>query len=78
LDISRPTYNEYRKKYPNTIRRADAGIETAWVQKLAGQSSTGSIFYLKNAFKETYQDKHEQNVRVTTPKPILGGIAKKK
>ena len=79
MNIGRTTYSEYRKKYPNTIRQCDAQIEAAWVQRLGGANATGSIFYLKNAFKETYRDKHEQDVRVKEmPKPILGGISKKK
>lgn len=57
LDISRDTYSEYRKKYPDTIRYADGYIESNWVRRLGGQSATGAIFYLKNAFD--YRDKTE-------------------
>jgi len=56
LKISRDTYSEYRKKYPDTIKGADFAIENVWVQRLAGSSPTGAIFYLKNAFKEEYKD----------------------
>lgn len=59
LNISRETYSQYKKKYPDTVRQANALIENAWVQRLGGTSSTGSIFYLKNAFKEDYKDRQE-------------------
>jgi len=60
--ISRDTYCEYRKKYPDTIKAIDDYIENAWVQRLATTSPTGAIFYLKNAFKEDYRDRIEQDV----------------
>lgn len=59
LNISRETYSQYRKKYPDTIKKADAFIENAWIQRLQTNAPTGAIFYLKNAFKEVYKDKHE-------------------
>lgn len=71
LDISRETYSEYRKKFPDTVRRADRAIEDAWLQRLTGKQATGPIFYLKNAFKEDYKDRHESDVTVRTPKPLL-------
>lgn len=71
LDISRDTYSEYRKKFPDTIRRANSAIEDAWLQRLTGKQATGPIFYLKNAFKEDYKDRHESDVTVRTPKPLL-------
>lgn len=60
LDISRDTYSEYRKKFPDTIRRFDSMIEVAWIQRLPSSSSSGSIFYLKNAF--AYRDKQETDI----------------
>ncbi len=62
LDISRTQYSAYRKKYPNAIRRADALIEEAWVGGLNNANATGRIFYLKNAFKEEYQDRVENDL----------------
>lgn len=77
LDISRETYSQYKKKFPDTVRRANMAIEAAWNQRLLGQQATGPIFYLKNAFKETYKDKQDIGMTVKSPKPILGGISKK-
>ncbi len=61
LDISRDTYSEYRKRFPDAIRRADDTIEHAWVQRLAQPGATGAIFYLKNAFKDDYRDRQEMD-----------------
>lgn len=62
LDISRDTYSEYRKRFPDTIKRADSLIEDEWIQRLKSNAPTGAIFYLKNAYKETYKDRHETDV----------------
>lgn len=62
LDISRETYSQYRAKYPDTIKRADSTIEDSWVQRLNSNAPTGAIFYLKNAFKETYKDRHQTDL----------------
>lgn len=62
LNISRDTYNEYKKKYPDTLKACEHWIENAWVQRLAGTSPTGAIFYLKNAFKEDYKDRQETDI----------------
>lgn len=62
LNVSRPTWMEYRKKYPNTIRAAEFAIEEAWVERLASPGATGAIFYLKNAFKEDYRDRSETDL----------------
>lgn len=62
LNISRDTYSEYRKKYPDTIKDTDGYIENAWLQKLTGAGATGPIFYLKNAFKEDYKDRSETDI----------------
>ena len=69
LGISRETYSEYRKKYPYAIKRTDNLIEEAWVQRLAGNAPTGAIFYLKNAFKEHYQDRRDTDI-TSGGKPI--------
>ena|SRR3990167_8990626 len=61
LDISRPVFYEYCKKYPNTIRRAEAHIEDAWVSRLSEPGATGAIFYLKNKFRKLYKDRQEIN-----------------
>jgi len=62
LGISRDTYSEYRKKYPDTIKAIDLYIESNWVRRLSGQAATGAIFYLKNAFKEEYKDRQETDI----------------
>lgn len=59
LRLDRTTYNEYKKRYPNTLKRAEDWMEQCWIQRLNGQSPAGAIFYLKNAFKEDYKDKQE-------------------
>lgn len=64
LGISRDTYSEYRKKrkFSDTIKAIDLYIESNWVRRLGGNSPTGAIFYLKNAFKEEYKDRHETDI----------------
>lgn len=62
LDISRETYSEYRKKFPDTIRAFDMRMETAWTERLAGNGATGAIFYLKNAFHKEYKDRVETDI----------------
>jgi len=62
LQISRETYNQYKGKYPDAIRRIEEFIENAWVQRLAGPNATGSIFYLKAAMGW----KDQQAVDITT------------
>lgn len=59
---SRDTYYEYGKKYPDTKKAFEAVVENVWVQRLGGNSPTGAIFYLKNAFREDYKDRHETDV----------------
>lgn len=59
LKISRDTYNEYKKRFPDAIKAVEAMIENAWVQRLAGTTPTGAIFYLKNAFSADYRDRTE-------------------
>ena len=55
VGISRETYGEYKKKYPDTIKRFENLVENQWVQRLAANNPTGAIFYLKNAFKEDFK-----------------------
>lgn len=62
LNISRDTYSEYRKKYPDTIRAFDMRMENAWTERLAGNGATGAIFYLKNAFRDHYKDRIETDI----------------
>lgn len=59
LQISRDTYNEYKKRFPDTLKATELNIENAWVQRLGGNAPTGAIFYLKNAFKDDYREKQE-------------------
>lgn len=71
LHISRDTYNEYKKKkeFSDALKGTELYLEDAWIQRLAGNSPTGAIFYLKNAFKEEYKDRHETDV-TSGGKPI--------
>lgn len=78
LDISRETYNEYKGKFADAIKRADDLIEKAWVQRLKDPAATGAIFYLKNAFKEDYKDRTDSNVNLKIPKPLLDVLHKEK
>ena len=69
LNTTRETLGDYEKKkdFSYAIKRAYTIIEEAWNQKLAGNSPTGSIFYLKSAFQ--YRDR----IDVTSDdKPIEG------
>ena len=79
LDIDRPTYMAYKKKFFNAKRLAELSIESAWVNRLTETGATGAIFYLKNAFKDDYKDRTETDITSGGKViPILGGIAKKK
>lgn len=62
LGISRDTYNEYKKRFPDTINVSEKLIEDEWVQRLRSSSPIGAIFYLKNAYKEIYKDRQETDV----------------
>ena len=62
LNINRDTYGDYRKKFPDTLKRLEDYMEQAWVNRLNSNAPTGAIFYLKNAFKEDYKDRHESDV----------------
>lgn len=64
IDIARDSYYEYRnkKEYSDTIKRFEQATESIWVQRLGGNSPTGAIFYLKNAFREDYKDRHETDI----------------
>ena len=62
LHISRETYNQYKTRFPDALKAVEDYIENAWVQRLAGNSPTGAIFYLKNAFSRDYRDKHETDL----------------
>lgn len=58
--VTRETLHEYEnnkgKDYSDTIKKAYLRIEESWIQSLGRQYPTGSIFYLKNAFKEHWKD----------------------
>ena len=62
LNIDKSTYSDYKKLYPNPIKRSEDLIEEAWVQRLNGVAATGAIFYLKNAFFEDYRDRVETDI----------------
>ena|SRR3990167_6124496 len=78
--IGRERYYDYAKKYPHIKRQFEAFVESEWVDRLAGTSATGAIFYLKNAFREFYKDRTETDITSGGKKiqPILGGLSKKK
>ena len=57
-------YSDYKKRFPNPIKKSEDLIEGAWVKILKGNSVTGAIFYLKNAFSDDYRDKREQELDV--------------
>lgn len=62
LDIDKSTYCEYKKdghKFAYPIKRFEKITENAWVQRLGGNSPTGAIFYLKNAFWEDYKERQQ-------------------
>jgi len=59
LRISHDTWNVYRTKFPDAHKEAEDYIENQWIQRLAGTTPTGAIFYLKNAFHQDYKDRHE-------------------
>lgn len=76
--FGRDRYYEYGKKYPNTKKAFEASLEDAWVDRLASASATGAIFYLKNAFREFYKDRTEQDITSGgKPFSILDGVTKK-
>lgn len=65
LGMSRETYREYKEKkeFVDTLKEIESEIEDAWIQQLAKSGvATGAIFYLKNAFKEDYKDRHETDI----------------
>lgn len=64
LNMSRESYREYKKKkdFVDTIRFVEHSIEEAWVQRLTSQGANGAIFYLKNAFRDDYQDRVENDI----------------
>jgi hypothetical protein len=64
LRISHDTWNVYRTKFPDAHKEAEDWIEHQWVQRLAGTTPTGAIFYLKNAYRDEYKDRHESDVSV--------------
>lgn len=74
LGISRETYSQYKKQFPDAIRFANNYIESNWVRRLGGASATGAIFYLKNAFRDNYKDKYDSDVTLHQPTPILGNV----
>ena len=61
LDLTRESLGDYEKYegYSDTLKKAYTLIEENWVQRLAGNNVAGTIFYLKNAFKEQWRDKQE-------------------
>lgn len=64
LNITRETYSQYRKdkRFSDAIKAMDSYIESNWVRRLSGNSATGAIFYLKNAFHQDYRDRVENDI----------------
>lgn len=64
IGIHRDSFYEYKKKksFSDTIKELMSSIEDSWIQRLAGPNATGSIFYLKNAFKDEYKDRQETDI----------------
>lgn len=60
LGISRETYSQYLKEYPDTIKETNVRLENIWIQRLASNAPTGAIFYMKNAFG--YRDRQETDI----------------
>lgn len=60
LDVHRDTLNDWEKKkqFSVALKKVRTWIEDAWVQRLGGNKPTGAIFYLKNAYKDDYKDRH--------------------
>ena len=75
LDISRETYKRWKDKgdeFSDTLKEIETMIEDCWVQRLEGNTTTGAIFYLKNAFKEHYKDRQETDITTGGEKlPVL-------
>ena len=62
LGIDRTTWQNWRKRYSSLTKEADYTIEDFWVQRLNEMGATGAIFYLKNAFREYYKDRYENDL----------------
>jgi len=76
-DMGRNTFYQYVKKFNDTGKKIDAALEDIWVNRLGGNSPTGAIFYLKNAFRENYKDRTETDITSDgKPIPIYGGLSK--
>lgn len=72
LDVDKETYNEWKKNkvkgFSVALKRFERVAEDWWVQRLTSQGAVGAIFYLKNAFKEDYKDKFENE---NTGAPVI-------
>lgn len=62
---------ESKKEYSSTLKRAYDRIKEAWVQRLGNAYPTGAIFYLKNAFKDEFRDRHELDAPPGTFNPVV-------
>lgn len=52
------------------LARFKEACEDAWVQRLGVNASQGAVFFLKNTFREDYND--DTTVKLVLPTPILG------
>lgn len=73
LKIHKDTLNEYSKKdgFSAIIKEFNTVVENRWVQRLNTGAPTGAIFFLKNAFRDDYRDKHEVAVSELSPADLL-------
>jgi len=62
LGLDKHGYSDYKKRFPNPIKKMEDIIEDTWVQSLKGNNVTGSIFYLKNVFKDDFKDRYNTDI----------------
>ena len=74
LNWTRDRYFKEREsgEYAELLSRFEQKCEDIWIQRLGTNSSTGATFYLKNAFKQDWND--ETTIKLTMPTPILGTL----
>ncbi len=73
LNIRREEYFDMCKeggKRGAILARFKEACEDAWVQRLGVNASQGAVFFLKNTFREDWND--DTTVKLVLPTPILG------
>lgn len=63
LGISRETLYRYEKDadFRDTLKHYYQLFEDMWAQRLSSANATGTIFYMKNAFKDDYKDRYDSD-----------------